>query len=603
MDKFDILREYFGYEAFRSGQSEMIDGILEGRDCFGIMPTGSGKSLCFQIPAMLLNGTTIAISPLISLMRDQINALNQCGIPAVCINSTMSERETIEIYQNARNGAYKIIYVAPERLLNPRFLNLCGELTIPLVAVDEAHCVSQWGQNFRPSYLDIPKFVQITQKRPIVAAFTATATDAVKRDIIRILALQSPLAVMTGYDRPNLYFEVRKPEDKDAELLGLLKNCFGSVIVYCLTKRTTEMVHSMLLQNNIRAGVYHGGLSADERSAAQEDFIFDRVNVMVATNAFGMGIDKSNVSLVIHYNMPLDLESYYQEAGRAGRDGSNARCIMLYSPSDIKMARYLIDRSDSPGVSSEKEREQLRKRSLTRLQAIIDYCKSKSCLRAYILKYFGEKTKLSCGNCSNCTRGELIEDVTIDAQKILSCIFRANQNALNANLEEICKILHGDVADDRFRELSTYGIMRDTPLHSIVRIAQFLSTEGYFEVRNTDGQCVLTERSDDFIRSKSTLMMRVKRASGIKAAKAADIPNPELFERLSRLRKELAESLGIPAYVVFQNSSLISMCSILPTNIDDLLRVEGVGMRKAERYGRQFMSEIVDYLNTRPKSD
>lgn len=603
MDKFDILKNYFGYETFRDGQSEMIDGILEGRDCFGIMPTGSGKSLCFQIPAMLLNGITIVVSPLISLMRDQINALNQCGIPAVCINSTMTEYETVEIYQNAKNRSYKIIYVAPERLLNPRFLNLCESLTIPLVAVDESHCVSQWGQNFRPSYLDIPKFVQTAQKRPIVAAFTATATDAVKRDIIRILALQNPLTVMTGYDRPNLYFEVRKPEDKDAELLGLLKNCFGSVIVYCLTKRTAEAVYSMLLQNSIHAGLYHGGLSAEDRSAAQEDFIYDRANVMVATNAFGMGIDKSNVSLVIHYNMPLDLESYYQEAGRAGRDGSNARCIMLYSPSDIRMARYLIDRSDSPGISSAEDREQLRKRSLTRLQAIIDYCKTKHCLRANLLKYFGENTKSACGNCSNCTKGELVEDVTIDAQKILSCIFRVNQNELSAGLEEICRILHGDVADERFRGLSTYGIMCETSLQKIVQIAQFLSTEGYFKVDESNGQCTLTKSSDDFIKSKSTLMMRVKRTSGIKAAKVSDIPNPELFERLSGLRKELAESLGIPAYVVFHNSSLISMCAILPTNIDDFLRVEGVGMRKAERYGRQFMSEIVEYLNTRPKSD
>lgn len=603
MDKFDILREYFGYETFRNGQSEMIDGILDGRDCLGIMPTGSGKSLCFQIPAMLLNGTTIAISPLISLMRDQINALNQCGIPAVCINSTLTDRETVEIYQNASNGVYKIIYIAPERLLNRGFLNLCESLTIPLVAVDEAHCVSQWGQNFRPSYLDIPKFVQISQKRPIVAAFTATATEAVKRDITRIMALQSPLTVMTGYDRPNLYFEVRKPEDKDAELLGLLKNRFGSTIVYCLTKRTTEMVHSMLLQNNIRAGLYHGGLSADERAVAQEDFIFDRTNVMVATNAFGMGIDKSNVSLVIHYNMPLDLESYYQEAGRAGRDGSDARCIMLYTPSDIKMARYLIDRTDSTGISSENEREQLRKRSLMRLQVIIDYCKTKHCLRAYILKYFGEKTKSSCGNCSNCTKGESVEDVTIEAQKILSCIFRVNQNKLCADIEEICKILHGDIAEEKFRKLSTYGIMTETPLQKIVKIAQFLLTEGYFEICDTDGRCVLTKQSDDFIKSRSTLMMRVKRTTDAKTKRTADIPNPELFERLSRLRKELADSLGIPAYVVFHNTSLIGMCAILPTNIDDLLRVEGVGMRKAERYGRQFMSEIVDYLNTRPKCD
>lgn len=602
MDIFDILKKYFGYESFRKGQQELIDGILEGRDCLGIMPTGSGKSLCFQIPAMMMNGTTIAISPLISLMRDQINALNQCGIPAVCINSTISERETVEIYQKAREGAYKIIYVAPERLLNRRFLNLCEELTIPLVAVDEAHCVSQWGQNFRPSYLDIPKFVQIAQKRPTVAAFTATATEAVKRDIIRILALQNPLTVMTGYDRPNLYFEVRKPDDKDSELLRVLKNRFGSTIVYCMTKRAAETVQRMLLANNIPAGLYHGGLSAEERAAAQEDFIFDRVGVMVATNAFGMGIDKSNVSLVVHYNMPLDLESYYQEAGRAGRDGSNARCIMLYSPSDIKMARYLIEQSGS-AETSEKEREQLQKCAVTRLQSIIDYCKTKKCLRAYILNYFGENAKSSCGNCSNCIKGEELEDITIESQKILSCIFRVNQNGLIANYKDICNILHGDIADEQFHLLSTYGIMRETPLHRIMQITQFLLTNGYFESRKSDGHCVLTDKSDEFIKSGSTLMMRVKRDLGRKSGKTDDIPNPELFERLSGLRREIADSLGIPAYAVFHNSSLISMCAILPTNIDEFLRIEGVGNLKAERYGRKFLSEIVEYLNTRPKSD
>ncbi len=575
MDIFDILKEYFGYESFRKGQRELVDGILEGHDCLGIMPTGSGKSLCFQIPAMMMNGTTIAISPLISLMRDQIDALNQCGIPAVCINSTISERETVEIYQKARAGAYKIIYVAPERLLSPRFLNLCKDLTIPLVAVDEAHCVSQWGQNFRPSYLDISKFVQIAQKRPTVAAFTATATEAVKRDIIRILALQSPLTVMTGYDRPNLYFEVRKPDDKDAELLRVLKNRFGSAIVYCMTKRVTEMVHRMLLANNIPAELYHGGLSAEERSAAQEDFIFDRVRVMVATNAFGMGIDKSNVSLVVHYNMPLDLESYYQEAGRAGRDGSNARCIMLYSPSDIKMARYLIEQSGS-AETSEKECEQLQKCALTRLQSIIDYCKTKKCLRAHILNYFGEKTKFSCGNCSNCIKGEKLEDITIESQKILSCIFRVNQNGLIANIEDICNILHGDIADERFHSLSTYGIMCETSLHRIRQIAQFLLTDGYFETRESDGHCVLTDKSDEFIKSGDTLMMRVKHDSGRKSDKTADIPNPELFERLSSLRKEIADSLGVKAYVVFHNSSLMSMCEILKTNIDDFMIVDVV---------------------------
>lgn len=603
MDKFDILRRYFGYESFRNGQQELIDAILARRDCLGIMPTGSGKSLCFQIPAMLLNGTTIAVSPLISLMNDQITSLNRCGIPAICLNSTISEREIVEIYQNASNGAYKIIYVAPERLLNPRFLRLCGELTIPLVAVDEAHCVSQWGHNFRRSYLDIPRFVQIAQTRPTVAAFTATATDTVKRDIARILALQSPLEVSTGYDRPNLYFDVRRPHDRDRELLGLLENLSGSAIVYCMTKRTTEAVCEMLRRNNIRAGLYHGGLSSEERIAAQSDFVCNHMRVMIATNAFGMGIDKSDVTLVVHYNMPLDLESYYQEAGRAGRNGSDARCVLLYDPSDVEMARYLIDNSGSSSEISEKERKILRKRSTMRFEVLERYCNTKKCLRSFILNYFGEMSKRKCGFCSNCLKGYVAEDVTIETQMFLSCIFRVRENGLIANTDEICRILRGDVSDERFFALSTFGIMRETSLHHVMQLAQYLLTNGFFVVSDDDGGCALTEKADRFIKSKGTLIMRVKSSSGRRLRYNTEIPNAELYERLKAVREEFASGLGIPARAVFEDSVLIGICAALPTSIDELLKIDGVNMRKMEVYGRKFLSEVVEYLNTRPKCD
>ncbi len=437
MTKLEVLRQYFGHSSFRNGQEQLIDSILEGRDVLGVMPTGAGKSMCYQIPAILLDGTVIVISPLISLMRDQVDALVQNGINAACINSMQDSASSYEVYRRAAAGEYKLLYVAPERLATEGFLRLCSLLTIPLVAVDEAHCVSPWGQDFRPSYLNISRFVKSLKTRPITAAFTATATDMVKRDIVDILELHDPFSITTGFDRPNLCFEVRKPADKDSELLKILNGgTSGSTIIYCATRKNVETVCAMLKRNGFNAGQYHAGFSAEQRRAAQDDFLYDRIDVMVATNAFGMGIDKSNVSLVVHYNMPKDIESYYQEAGRAGRDGGDARCILLYGYEDVALAEFMIK-------NSPRSDEELEKRDRIRLRKMQGYVGTSNCLRAFILRYFGEKAENSCGNCSNCNGDFETVDITVDAQKILSCIFRLKQRGRAVGKALISQILTG----------------------------------------------------------------------------------------------------------------------------------------------------------------
>ena len=601
MTKQEALREYFGHGSFREAQEGLVDCILSGRDCVGVMPTGAGKSVCFQLPAMLMSGTSLVISPLISLMRDQVDALVQNGISAACINSMISEKEFSDIYQRALGGEFKILYVAPERLETPRFSELAGSLEIPLVAIDEAHCVSHWGQDFRPSYLKITGFVKSLKKRPVVAAFTATATERVKRDIVDILELNDPLQVTTGFDRPNLFFEVRKPEDKDAELVGILKNAAeGSVIVYCATRKNVESVCGMLRRNGFRAGEYHAGFTAAQRTEAQEDFIFDRVDVMVATNAFGMGIDKSNVRLVVHYNCPKDLESYYQEAGRAGRDGGAARCILLYGPSDKRLARFMIESGHRDSGLPEKEIDELIKRDLIRLDAMSGYCKTKACLRRYILNYFGENADSSCGYCGSCTKDDEVCDVTVEAQKILSCVFRLKQRGEALPLQGVCRILTGDFPSGVFDTLSTFGIMRGEDGRRVLQIAEFLVSEGYIEEFGEQKRCALTPKADEFIKSKKTLVMRFSKGKRA-ARKNVEIAVPELFEELRALRKKLAAALGVPPYVVFSDATLNSMCVILPKNIEEFLTVPGVGTMKAERYGRKFLAVINNYIKAKPR--
>ena len=426
--KQSILQRYFGYTAFRQGQEEIVDALTGGRDVLCVMPTGAGKSMCYQIPALLLPGVTLVISPLISLMQDQVEALRQNGVPAAFLNSTMSPQVYGQTLYDIEDGAYKLIYAAPERLSSEGFRSVCERMDISLVAVDEAHCVSQWGQDFRPEYLKIPEFIASLKKRPAVGAFTATATKTVRKDIEKLLQLESPVKVTTGFDRPNLYFGVEMPNSKPIALLRLLSERPGkSGIVYCSTRKAVEEVDALLKDKGYASTRYHAGLPEEERRRNQEDFLYDRKTVMVATNAFGMGIDKSNVSFVIHYNMPKDPESYYQEAGRAGRDGSPAECILLYGKKDVQINRYLIENSDPNPELDPDMQEAIIARELERLKQMTFYCTTSDCLRAFILRYFGEKAEPGCGNCSCCAGGSALVDATVQAQQVLSCVVRCGQ--------------------------------------------------------------------------------------------------------------------------------------------------------------------------------
>lgn len=608
MDKHEILKRYFGHSSFRNGQEELIDSILSGKDCLGVMPTGAGKSMCYQIPALMSDGTTIVISPLISLMKDQVESLVQSGVRAAYINSTLAPYEYFATLNEVSSGGCKLLYVAPERLTAEDFLSLCRSIHIPLVAVDEAHCVSHWGQDFRPSYLKITEFVASLSNRPVVAAFTATATAAVKDDIVNILRLSSPFRITTGFDRSNLYFEVRRPEtaNKDAELLSIIRQSGGrSTIVYCSTRKNVEQVCEMLRLNGLAAVRYHAGLSEEERRRAQDDFIYDRANIIVATNAFGMGIDKSDVSLVVHYNMPKDVESYYQEAGRAGRDGSPARCILLYSKSDVRTNQYLIEHGHEDSGLSERELEILRERDRERLKQMTFYSTTKRCLREFILRYFGERTEDFCGNCSSCNTNFDTMDVTIPAQKILSCIFRMKQRNVTGSRQLISDILRGvkseDVITGGLESLSTFGIMSDTDSQRLSEITQHLVSGGYIS-EDDNGGCCLSDSADEFIRARRTMLM--KQPKQPKQTAAAPTPTysapsaeevPELMERLKALRKKIASTLGVPAYVVFNDMSLREMSVKQPLTTHEFMNISGVGSIKAERYSKQFAEVILAY--------
>ena len=425
-DKFEVLERYFGYRSFRRGQEEVVDSLLSGRDALAIMPTGAGKSLCYQVPALLLDGVALVVSPLISLMKDQVNALTAQGVRAAYLNSSLNDAQFDKALHNMANGMYKIVYVAPERLKSSRFIRAAKSLRIPLIAVDEAHCVSQWGQDFRPSYLNIAEFIAELPYRPTIGAFTATAE--VKQDIVRILGLRDPIEVTTGFDRPNLFFSVIRTSQKSKQLLYLLFSRMNNAgIVYCSTRKTVEKVCALLCEKGFSATRYHAGLSDEERRKNQDDFVYDRKQIMVATNAFGMGIDKSDVRFVIHYNMPKNLESYYQEAGRAGRDGEDADCILLFGHQDIQTAWYFIDHTEPNPELSDEQNEAFKKKEIERLGHMIAYCKTRECLRAHMLRYFGDSADDRCDKCSNCRSKVKTFDATIESQKILSCIVKTGQ--------------------------------------------------------------------------------------------------------------------------------------------------------------------------------
>lgn len=599
MDKFDVLRKYFGYSSFRKGQEEMVDCLLSGRDALGIMPTGAGKSICYQVPAIMLGGVTIVVSPLISLMKDQVNALVQQGVKAAYINSSLTDTQYDKVLKNAALGIYKIIYVAPERLDSVSFINLCRRIKISMVAVDESHCVSQWGQDFRPSYLNINKFISILPNRPIIGAFTATATDEVKNDIINILQLNNPTVVTTGFDRPNLFFSVLRPAKKDDKLVELLRERKGkSGIIYCSTRKKVESVCDFLIEKGFSTTRYHAGLSDKERVKNQDDFVYDRKPIMVATNAFGMGIDKSNVSYVIHYNMPKNIESYYQEAGRAGRDGQEADCILLYGAGDVQTCRYFIENTEPNPLLTPEQNEMFKQREEERLKHMIFYCRKSDCLRNYMLRYFGDEAEDNCGKCSNClTKFETV-DVTIEAQKVLSCIIRTGQK-FGATM--IVDVLRGKTNDRitsfRLDKQSTFGIMKDSKPTEIKYIIEKLEEQGYI-ISVGAGKPILrvTEMSYPVLKGKAKVNIKKTRKlkSHIERVNI-DETNSELFDVLKVVRTYFAMKRGVPAYIIFSDATLADMCKVMPTTPKEFLRVKGVTGIKLEKYGEAFMRVIKEY--------
>lgn len=610
MNKFDILKEYFGHDNFRNGQEDIIDSILSSRDVLGIMPTGAGKSICYQVPAMLMDGITIVISPLISLMKDQVSSLVTSGINAAYINSSLTMNQYREVFRRAYSGAYKIIYVAPERLNTNEFIEFAEHVKIAMITVDEAHCVSQWGQNFRPSYMKIVEFIEKLSYRPIVSAFTATATKEVKEDISLILQLNAPFTITTGFDRQNLYFGVIRPSNKYLALKKLMSGYEGKCgIIYCISRKNVEEVCDKLNNDGYSATRYHAGLPDSERRDNQDDFIYDRKMIMVATNAFGMGIDKSNVSFVIHYNMPKNLESYYQEAGRAGRDGGQADCILLYNSVDVHTNQLLIDSSRESTLSlDENVIASIIKKDKERLKAMTIYCTTNDCLREYILRYFGEISANYCGNCSSCVNEFETVDVTIDAQKIISCVYRVHQKGRDFGKAMITDILRGSknerILSFELDKLSTYGIMSDTSTSKIRKILDFLINNNYLILTDAEFATVrLSAKSAEVLRDKKTITIKLpKETKTDNKRKTEDIyyADNKLFLRLKELRNKFAREEHVPAYIIFADSALKDMCRKLPVDISSFLQVSGVGKTKAEKYGKDFCKLVADYISENP---
>lgn len=508
----EALKALFGYGTFRPGQKEVIDNILSGRDVFAVMPTGAGKSVCYQIPAMLLSGITIVISPLISLMQDQVKALNEAGIPAAFINSSLSENMFYETVNRARRGVYKIIYVAPERLVTDSFLELAQDIRISMLTVDEAHCISQWGQDFRPSYMKIVEFVRLLDRRPVISAFTATATENVRDDIVCTLGLVNPYTLVTGFDRENLFFQVEKPKKKEQYILDYIAEHEGdSGIIYCATRKNVDNLYDLLKSRGISAAKYHAGMSAEERKRMQDAFVFDYISIVVATNAFGMGIDKSNVRFVIHYNMPQSMENYYQEAGRAGRDGLDSKCILLFSPQDIVINRFLLERKEMSDLD-ETDKQTIRERDSRRLQVMEKYCYTTECLRNYILKYFGENPDKPCGDCGNCLHEFETLDMTDEAKKIINCVYEANgRYGRNIIIDTVSGAKTARLEEIGAAKYKSYGVLASSNKNLLRRLVEQLVLEGYLTVgdyqvlkmgdisrlKNTDARVLVKITDDD----------------------------------------------------------------------------------------------------------
>ncbi|MFB7302368.1 DNA helicase RecQ [Heyndrickxia sporothermodurans] len=579
-----ILQDYYGYEDFRRGQNTIIEQVLEGKDTVAIMPTGGGKSICYQVPAMILPGVTIVISPLISLMKDQVDALINAGIPATFINSSISNSEMQERLQGIMSNDYKLLYVAPERLEAPSFIEMLNQIDVSMIAIDEAHCISQWGHDFRPSYLLIKKFIQSIQPKPVILALTATATPQVKDDICALLDIPLQNVVLTGFGRENLIFKVVKGQDRDLFMEEYIKkNNLQSGIIYAATRKEVERIYLLLKKRGIQAGKYHAGMPEKERNENQDQFLYDNIQVMVATSAFGMGINKSNVRYVLHYHIPRNMESYYQEAGRAGRDGVESECILMFAPQDVHIQKFLIDQSEMDDERKENEYGKLRK--------MISYCHTESCFQQYILEYFGEENATVCQKCGNCTDDRIQVDVTKEAQMVLSCIKRMNERF---GKTFITKVLTGSsdkkIKSFGFNKLSTYGIMKERTQKEVNELIDFLTAEGY--LRPTDGQypfLMLTNQAVEVLRGESTVLRKER----VKVKQL--IEDNQLFEQLRLLRKEIADAEKVPPYIIFSDQSLKEMSAKLPTSKNELLQIKGVGERKLEQYGDAFITVITSY--------
>lgn len=578
------LKEYFGYDHFRKGQEQIIERVLSGQHTAGIMPTGGGKSICYQIPATILQGVTLVISPLISLMKDQVDSLHQVGIPSTFINSSLSYHEVNERLMDLSIGEYKILYIAPERLESESFINQLRELPIRLVAVDEAHCISSWGHDFRPSYLRIKDLITELPSNPTILALTATATPQVKSDICTQLGIDKESAIITGFGRENLSFKVIRGQNRLDYISNYVKkNNNEAGIIYAATRKEVDKVTDHLKRLGVSVGRYHAGLSDVERSRQQDAFLQDDINVIVATNAFGMGIDKSNVRYVIHYQMPKNMESYYQEAGRAGRDGLESECILLFNAQDVQIQRFLIEQSTHDFYREKQE--------IQKLQSMKDYSYLETCLQAFILHYFGDETGQACGKCSNCIDQRTSIDITKDAQIVLSCIIRMGERF---GKTMVASVLTGSsnkkLLDFNFQTLSTYGLLKNRTLKNVGDLIDFLTSEQYIGV--TDGKFPLLTVSN---KGREVLINKIQVMKKEEVIVEASTTNSELFEQLRTLRKEIATELGVPPFVVFSDSTLRDLCKLLPETDEEFLEAKGVGLQKQQRFGKKFIEVIQAY--------
>ena len=605
-DKYGILSRYFGYSGFREGQEILIDNILSGRDVLGVMPTGAGKSICYQVPSLALDGCALVVSPLISLMKDQVNALTQAGVAAAYLNSSLSESQARKAYENAFSGKYKIIYVAPERLLTERFLRLASTIKISLVAVDEVHCISQWGQDFRPNYLDIPQFISQLPIRPRVCAFTATATDKVRSDIKKILKLQRPFERVTGFNRPNLYFRVLRPDDKFMALIDLMQKFSGmSGIIYCATRKTVEEVHGKLKKRGYPVTMYHAGLSDEERRNNQEAFSMDETPIIVATNAFGMGIDKSDVRFVIHYNMPKDIESYYQEAGRAGRDGERAECVMLFGRQDVVTQNFFIDHLGEEGNLSESQIEKLKATARDRLSAMKGYCLTDGCLRKHILNYFGEEADEKCGMCSGCEMGGARVDITEIAFPIVRLV-KDSGGRYGAGV--IVDALRGSKSEkvmqfglSRFASYGTLSMYDHASvseiLDALIEKAFLMRTDGKYPVVMLGKNAPMLLSGEMNMTLKHMPLTKAQKANKTKPKTTAALSSPDrsLFEYLRAVRMMLAQTEKVYPFMILTDASLKDLCAKRPHTLVELLNVNGIGEAKKQRYGNQILKAIYEW--------